>query len=122
MHKLSVLICSMALTLAAFITPLRADTTVFENGFYFITAPAEFEDVVVGAGATVAFLDGVVITGDLKVIDGGFVSANNCLIEGDVEASGAAIVDLLGATIGATSTSSEPAARRSLDCYHWSPL
>lgn len=44
--------------------------------------------------------DRVTITGDLKVVDGGYVSANNCLIEGDVKANGAAIVDMLGVTVG----------------------
>lgn len=79
---------------------LRADTTVFENGFYFITTPELYDDVVVGEGAIVAFSVGVVIAGDLEVVDGGFVSANDCLIEGNVKANGAAIVDLLRATIG----------------------
>lgn len=80
-------------------TSLLADTMVFENGFYFISAPAEFEDVVVGQGAVVAFTDDVVITGDIEVENGGFLSANYCFIGGDVRADGAAIVDLLGVTL-----------------------
>ncbi len=94
----TVLACLMML--ATGMNTLLADTQVFEDGFYFIVGPAEFDDVIVGEGAIVAFDGDVIITGDLKVIDGGFVSANDCLIEGDVKADRAAIVDLLRATVG----------------------
>lgn len=100
MLKFSNLTLAITLAFITCVSTLRADTTVFENGFYFIDTPTEFDNVIVGEGATVALLDGVVITGNLKVIDGGFVSANNCLIEGDVKGNGAAIVDLFGVTVG----------------------
>ncbi len=100
MNRIASIAMSVMLVLGACAARLQADTTVFENGFYFISEPTEFEDVVVGEGAIVAFLGGVVITGDLEVVDGGFVSANDCVIEGDVKADRAAIVDLLRVDVG----------------------
>ena len=99
MHTPIRLLLSLAVAFTACVSSLRADTTIFENGFFFISAPEVFDDVVVGEGAIVAFTDGVIIEGDLEVVDGGFVSANDTLIEGNVKANGAAIVDLLRATV-----------------------
>jgi hypothetical protein len=71
----------------------RADTTVFENGIFFVTDPTVLDDVYIGVGAVV-FLDGILVTGDIEVTDGAWLSASGILVEGKIEFDGAAIVDL----------------------------
>ncbi len=94
------LFCALvAVASLALACPLQAETTVFEDGIWIISGPAEFDDVVVGEGALVGFVDGVIIHGDLEVENGGWCSFNNSLLEGNLKARNASIVDFFGSLI-----------------------
>ena len=94
MQRVLVLALSALAFLAIGYSPAKAETTVFEDGFFFITGPAVFDDIYVGAGAIVGLSDDILVTGDIEVSGGAWFSASNITVLGEVEFEGAAIAEI----------------------------
>jgi hypothetical protein len=99
-------IMSMALSVFCLFSvvcgPAKAETTVFESGFFFITESQVpvFDDIYVGQGAVVALIGNILVTGDIEVAEGAWLSTSGIAVLGDVEFDGATIVDLSNTRVG----------------------
>ena len=94
MRKVLAIALSLFSVLALGSTPAKAHTTVFENGLFFITEPTVFDDIYIGVGAIVLLDGDILVTGDIEVTGGAWLSASGIVVEGEIEFEGAAIVDL----------------------------
>lgn len=103
---------SLFSVMAIFSATANAHTTVFENGFFFITEPTVFDDIYVGEGAIVALVGDILVTGDIEVECDAWLSTSGIVVEGDIEFEGATIVELGNTTVGGdvevTHTGGEP--------------
>ncbi len=95
---LALLLCASAV-LAYGKSPSKSETTVFENGFFFITEPTVFDNIYIGVGAIVLLNADILVTGDIEVTGGAWLSASGLTVLGDVEFEGAAIADLEHSTV-----------------------